>query len=128
MARLDVSDLNCFWSLSPDGTRFAFGKSASHTVAIYSLVGAESKKVHIKDWEIDDLNFIADGNGFLINSLSRESSTLLYANLHGEAHPLLQQQGTFDVTPIMSRDGRHVAFSRFARNSNVWLLEPEHSQ
>lgn len=113
------------WDLSPDGS----------TVAI---VGLEEQKDRVRVIELDSgsartiavdhsaqlqgISWSADGKGWFLSSSSVREAALLYASLSGSVSELWTTS-TAVGTPLASPDGRNIAFTVSAPNSNAWMIE-----
>lgn len=115
--------------LSPDRSTFAIAKVGGPEIHIrlLSLSGTSDREITVKGWpNITGLDWSADGKGMYLGSLSAQGNTLLCVDLSGNARVLWQRKGSpfgFSFWGVPSPDGRYLAISGEARNSNVWMLE-----
>ena len=141
LARFDTNpspDADYVWDLSPDGTRIAFLKQSEGRIHVLNLTSGSSNEIVVKGWSaFQSVNWAADGKGLLVSSLGETGSTLLLADLHGNAHSLWEQQGnntpwTNIVQPlggpsvpwgVPSPDGRHLAIYNWTFSGNMWMME-----
>ena len=109
--------------LSPDGTRFAAITSPGGPIYLFSLRGQGTQVVKVKQWSnpLQTLSWAADGKGLFAVSAVRRDAVLLYVDLEGNAHKLLDHAGLGD-TPT-SPDGRHIAFMSWTVDGNIWTME-----
>ena len=70
-----------------------------------------------------DQEWSSDGSGFYISAQSARRETLLHVDLQGEAHVLYEDQAGRLSSVQSSPDGRHLAFRKATRESNVWMIE-----
>jgi dipeptidyl aminopeptidase/acylaminoacyl peptidase len=115
-------------ALSPDGGRFAIvGQGKDRSIRLQDALTGE----FIRDIDVDGLPGVSftevewspDGSGFYVAGESPRALSLLRVDLNGEAH-VLHEDPTghlFSVRP--SPDGRHLAFEKATRDSNVWVIE-----
>jgi hypothetical protein len=70
------------------------------------------------------LDWTADGKGFFISSNpTGHLSTLLYVDLAGNAHPLLQLRNFQASWGVPSHDGKHVAIAEPTMECNAWMVK-----
>ena len=87
-----------------------------------SLAVGSDRVITVKGWpNSTSLNWSADGKGFYFSSDSPQGTTLLYADLKGNARVLWKGGGA--VWGVPSPDGRYLAIRADLANSNVWSLE-----
>jgi Tol biopolymer transport system component len=115
------------WNLSPDGSRLAVvtGKGdPTNRIQIFSVPGGALRELTVPGWTgFGNLNWLADGKAMIISNEALHGSTLLYVDLEGHAHPVWQQRASVGPYAVASRDGRYLAISADAKNSNIWMLE-----
>jgi len=114
------------YALSADGSTFAIsnGGEADIHVHLLSLKGGADSEVVVKGWSnLTGLNPSNDGRGFYIGCRSPRGSTLLYADLRGNARVMWQSRGGRYTSGIPSPDGHHLAMLGFFTSSNMWMLE-----
>ena len=88
-----------------------------------------SVMVHGFQW-FEFITWAADGLGFVVNARpDGEDFTvgtgagLIYVNLTGKATLLRRRPNEWDVYPVMSPDGRQLAFSTMKFHANAWMIE-----
>jgi Tol biopolymer transport system component len=110
--------------LSPDGSRFAFTRSPTSPIEIYSLRG--EKKVTGLASRLDPLLYMkwaSDGRGLVVSTHRQDSGELLHLDLHGKAEIIWKCTGPWMCTANPSPDGRHIAFSEWKQNANMFMME-----
>jgi len=116
----DYSD----WALSPDGTRIGFTKHEGNQVYVLPLDGTSVRDLTVPGWSgFRTFDWSFDSNGFFIASASGLGATLLFVDLNGKPHSLLQQKYGFGTWGISSPDGRHLAVLSGEFSSNMWVIE-----
>ena len=124
VARVDTQPLG--WDLSPDGSRLAMvtDEQGERRVRIVSLPSGATHNLDVKGMSgMFFLRWSADGEGMFISDESPRGQTLLYLDLHGNAHPVWKQSGSLRYFAVPSPNGRFLALSDFTQNSNVWMIE-----
>ena len=126
LARFDLDAETHFFAfdLSPDGTRIAALRSPAGPICILSLRGLATQKITVKGWSnLKSLNWTADGKGLFVSTDNdiETGSALLQVDLQGKVNILWSQFLAISVAP--SPDGRHLAFSGTAMDSNIWMIE-----
>ena len=112
------------WALSPDGSRIAttaysFEQSVIHIVPVN---GGPSRDVPVKGWiRLWSIGWAADGNSLFACSDSSRGTTLLHVEINGDAQALLRNGEDFYL-PMVSPDGRRLAFGAVVSNSNAWII------
>jgi Tol biopolymer transport system component len=116
------SDYN--WDLSPDATRIAILKSLTGEIYVLSLAGQPTMVISIESASTSNfLDWAADGKGVFVSRPTPRGFALLYVDLHGQIHPLWEQEGGLGVSALPSPDGRHLAIRGWNVNSNIWMIE-----
>jgi len=115
-------------AISPDGSTFALSRmgEAEIHIRLLSLSGGPEREITVKGWPRLNgyLEWSPDGKGLYLNSISPQASTLLFADLKGNAKPLWERKGPMGVAwSIPSPDGRYLAIAGSVYNSNAWMLE-----
>lgn len=126
LTRFDLDPNKHPWAfdLSPDGARIAAIRSPAGPIYILSLRGLATQEINIKGWNnLKSLNWTADGKGLFVSTDNDVPSgaALLHVDLHGNANVLWTQFFTIDIAP--SPDGRLLAFSGTAMDTNIWTIE-----
>ena len=115
------------WDLSPDGSHLAFAQydTREGRIQILPLAGGEVREVNVRGWHgFNRLYWAADGRGLFVVAQPNMGYTLLYVDLEGRGNPLWKQSDwSAEERGIPSPDGRYLALTVNARDSNVWLLE-----
>jgi Tol biopolymer transport system component len=119
------------WDLSPDGTRIAVVHNDNNEVKVIDLESGEERSVIVRGWQwFEFITWAADGLGFVVNARPDGESFgpgtgagLIYVNLTGKATLLRRRPNEWDVHPVMSPDGRRLAFSTMKFHANAWLIE-----
>ena len=112
------------WSLSPDGTRIAIIKTGGNHVYVLSLNGSPVRDLNVAGWSgFNSFCWSVDGKGFFIGNTTGIGATLLFVDLNGKPHPLLQQKSAPNTWGVPSPDGRHLAVLGQEFNGNMWTME-----
>jgi hypothetical protein len=114
------------WNLSPDGSRLAVlpGREPNNDLRIFSVPGGAARDLIVEGWRgFTAVNWLADGRGMIISAQSAQGTTLVCVDLEGNAHALMEQRASPGSYAVASRDGRHLAISADAINSNIWTME-----
>ena len=114
------------WAISPDGTRIAFVAVGGKAIHVLSLSGQPEQLINPKGWEsLEGLSWDVDGKGLISSSSTQRSKVLLYIDLQGNARVLWEQGGRVGarLRGLPSPDGRHLAITAIALNSNAWMME-----
>jgi serine/threonine protein kinase len=115
------------WDLSPDGSHLAFTQydELVGRIQILPLAGGEVRDFNVEGWHgFGGVFWAADGRGLFVVAQPIMGYTLLYVDLEGRGQVLWQQSSWAPgARGIPSPDGRYLAVSVYARDSNVWLLE-----
>jgi Tol biopolymer transport system component len=117
------------WSLSPDGSTIAIPNHDPHEARIrlvnLDATSAFDAETTIQAAGLRDLNgltYTADGKGWYVSVATSTGGALLYVDLRGHAHRLLESARPTYVVP--SPDGKYVAFPDRTVSSNVELFQP----
>src|ERR1700730_16353231 len=112
------------WSLSPDGTRIGIIKTGGNHIYLLPLDGSSVRDLTVTGWTgFNSFDWSVDSNGFFICSTSGLASTLLFVDLNGKPHSLLQQRSSPLTWGVPSPDGRHLAVLGQEFNGNMWMIE-----
>jgi Tol biopolymer transport system component len=117
------------WDLSLDGSHLAFAQWDDHEgrIQILPLAGGEVREINVKGWNgLGRLFWAADARGLFVSAAGGLGATLLYVDLEGRGQVIWQQRFpsiNAEARGIPSPDGRYLAVSAQATDSNVWLLE-----
>jgi serine/threonine protein kinase/dipeptidyl aminopeptidase/acylaminoacyl peptidase len=126
LTRFDLDPNKHPWAfdLSPDGTRIAALRSPAGPIYILSLRGLATQEIRVKGWSnLKSLNWTANGKGFFVSTDNDVPSgaALLHVDLRGNANVLWAQYMVISLAP--SPDGRYLAFSGTAMDTNLWMIE-----
>jgi serine/threonine protein kinase len=132
-------DLDYVWDLSSDGMRIAILKYSEGRIHVLHLGGKAAQEIVVKGWNsLQSVNWIADGKGFFVSSVTKVGAALLHVDLQGNANVLWEQQG--NIAPwngpynqwlggpsapwaIPSPDGHHLAIYSWSLSANMWMME-----
>ena len=122
---LGSNEGDCRLNLSPDGTRFAVLPSMAGPIYIFSSRGKMLQQVRVKGWShLQTAIWAADGKSLFVTANTRDGGVVLHADLQGNAQVLWNNPGTsWETLEHPSPDGRHLEFSRWTTNGNMWLME-----
>ncbi|MGB9335999.1 MAG: protein kinase [Candidatus Acidiferrales bacterium] len=127
--RFDVTasanDVTWWLDISPDGRRLAATRSAAGPIYILSLSGEILQQFDVKGWnDVQAFIWSADGKGLFVTAGMRNGRELVHVDLRGNAQALWENTGASGETIAKSSpDGRHLAFSSWATNGNMWMME-----
>lgn len=110
-------------AVSPDGSRMA--EASDGNILVREIASSRVREIQVEEflWPTG-LAWAPDGSGFYVSATSPSGSTLLHVDLQGEAEVLYGVRDFVGLTaPSPSRDGRHLAFEKATRESNIWLVE-----
>ena len=120
------------WFLSPDGTRIGIIKIGGNHVYVLPLDRSPVRDLTVAgrsgfnsfDWSVDGKGFFicsTTGSGAL--STTGSGATLLFVDLNGKPHSLLQEKSSSLTWGVPSPDGRHLAVPGQDFNGNMWMIE-----
>jgi len=124
VAKTDTEPLG--YNLSPDGSRLAVitDNERGNQIRIFTLPSGAEHDLTVEGWSgLRSLGWLADGKGMTVSSVSAQGCTLLSVDLEGHAQPLWEQRASPWCYANASRDGRYLAISAAAVNSNIWMVE-----
>jgi hypothetical protein len=111
------------WVVSPESSRIAIESQdkVGQKIRILDLKSGLERNLPVpQGWRIGTLNWAADGNALLVGP----GYLIARLELDGKVRVLLNRKRNQWLSyPCPSPDGRHLAFSQQARESNAWLLE-----
>jgi DNA-binding winged helix-turn-helix (wHTH) protein/Tol biopolymer transport system component len=116
-------DMN--WSLSPDGSLLAMFPD-DHTIRFLSLKTGAAREVLVKDWQLMNGDWSADGKSLFMPSFtSKGVPVVLRVNEEGKAEVVLEDgANTGFWCLIQSPDGRHAIVGEVvAGDNNVWMVD-----
>jgi eukaryotic-like serine/threonine-protein kinase len=126
LTRFDLDPNTHPWAfdLSPDGTRIAAFRGPAGPIYILSLRGLATQEISVKGWSnLKSVNWTANGKGLFVSTDNDVPSgaALLHVDLRGNANVLWTQFLAIGIAP--SPDGRYLAFSGTAMDTNIWTIE-----
>jgi Tol biopolymer transport system component len=114
------------WSISPSGSQIAMVSrdALKERIRVVDLHGGGDKDVTLpKGWRLWDIGWTSDGVAIFVTLYSTEAA-LARVGLDGKTGILIQGgKSQFFYHPIVSPDGRYLAYGEQGWSSNVWLLE-----
>jgi Tol biopolymer transport system component len=112
------------WDLSPDGLRLAMvAGEHKNTIHIVELRSGTSRDVKLDAAvSLSGLTWPADADGWLVTGLAGRRGVLLHVQSSGKAQELWSSQSSV-AAPVLSPDGKNLAFAVSTQNSNAWMLE-----
>jgi len=112
------------WSVSPDGTRIGIVKIGGNHIYVLPLDGTEMRDLTVSGWNgLTTFDWAASGKGFFSSNSTGLGATLLFVDLMGKAHSLLQQKSSSLTWGVPSPDGRHLAVLGQEFSGNMWMIE-----
>jgi serine/threonine protein kinase/Tol biopolymer transport system component len=124
IAQINVDpDSDCFWDLSPDGSRVAVLEGLSGKVHIISLLGEPPRDVKTKGMETTQfIDWTADGKAVFVSRPTRRGFELLRLDLRGNSQVIWEDRGGLGTSALPSPDGKHVAIRGWSVTSNFWTM------
>ncbi len=111
------------WDLSLDGSRLAMVADDTNTIRIVELSSGTSREVKLDTAvSLSGLTWSANADGWFVTGLAERRGVLLYVQSSGKAQELWSSQSS-PAAPLLSRDGKSLAFAVSNQNSNAWMLE-----
>jgi eukaryotic-like serine/threonine-protein kinase len=113
------------WDLSPDGSTVAIVDLDEHKeqIRLVEVNSGSSRAISCgRSANLSGISWSADGSGWFVTNSSPREAAILHVSLTG-AVSKLWTTSTSVGTPLASPDGRNLAFSLTAYNSNVWVIE-----
>ena len=113
------------WSLSPDGSLLAMFLDA-HAIRFLSLKTGAAHDVLVKDWQLSNGDWSADGKSVYMPSLTPTGvPVILNVNEEGKAEVVLEGGANTDFwCLIQSPDGRHAIVQVLVPgDNNVWMVD-----
>jgi hypothetical protein len=112
------------WSLSPDGTRIGIIKTGGNHIYVLPLDGSPLLDLTVAGWSgLNTFDWSPNGKGFFSSNSTGLGVTLLFVDLNGKAHSLLQQKSSSLTWGVPSPDGRHLAVLGQEFSGNMWMIE-----
>jgi Tol biopolymer transport system component/tRNA A-37 threonylcarbamoyl transferase component Bud32 len=112
-------------AFSPDGTELAFIRAVSSGVDdifVKSLAGGEARRITSDKRYIISLGWSADGKSILFSSNRAGSHTLWRVAVTGGTPQRVLNVGNNASDPVLSRDGRLLAYAQFYVDANIWEM------
>jgi len=113
------------WSLSPDGSRIAYGTNDGR-IRVLSVRDRTWSEISVDTrWEsLATIAWAADGKGFFATCWLLNSNDLIYITPAGAVTRLWHGGHRQWLTnPLPSPDGKYLAFEAETWDSNVWTIE-----
>jgi Tol biopolymer transport system component len=112
------------WDLSPDGARLAMvAGEHKNTIRIVELHSRTSRDVNLDPAvSMSGLVWAADGDGWFATGLAERRGVLMHVQTSGKIHELWSSQSML-AAPVLSPDGKTLAFAVSTHGSNAWMLE-----
>ena len=110
---------------SPDGRTIAFVRGFTTAIADLYLVpvaGGELRRLTHND-VIDGLTWTPDGAHLIYSAYRGNSSGLWKVSVAGGEEERLPLSTENDFNPVLSRDGRRLAYVRALADQNIWRFE-----
>src|SRR5262249_31415817 len=129
LMRIDADSTPSFidWDLSPDGSKVALPLAgAQGVVRILDLAQQKVTEERVRPGcDLQFASWRADGKGlFLTGACGDENQfKLISTDLQGRVQVLMESPNVWIGNPVVSRDGRHLAFGAKDQTTDVWLLE-----
>jgi WD40-like Beta Propeller Repeat len=120
LARVPESSVSRFWDLSPDGRWIATYRVGG--ISLISLAGEAPRDIQIEHWQPVTAAWAPDGKSLFATAWASKNPPVLRVFMDGAVRVL--HQGLFHTGgPVASPDGRYLAFTEDAMESNVWVVE-----
>ena len=110
------------WNLAADGSAIALAdiEDTGTALRLISLPSGKRSEHDLK--EITVTGIASLHTGWLLTSSSLHGNEMLYLSAAGQLQQLWSSSSPLSA-PVVSRDGRMVAFGLVSQESNAWLLE-----
>jgi Tol biopolymer transport system component len=113
------------WALSPDGRSVAvtgFGE-LGEKVRFIDLQTRQQRELPIPSFILGGLAWSPDGRGVFGAAQNSSCFNLVHLDLSGKSQIILNRQGGWFNGPVVSSDGRFLAYSQQSGEANAYLLE-----
>ncbi|MGC4120636.1 MAG: LpqB family beta-propeller domain-containing protein [Myxococcales bacterium] len=112
-------------ALSPDGQRIAIADQSRKRLVVIGLDGQLLQELKPELGVVQFASWMPDGNSLVVSTLGgARYSTLERWGLDGTRQPLLANEWAWLTHPLVSHDGRALAWAATPFHGNVWTLEP----
>ena len=110
------------WNLAADGSAIAVAdvQDKGTTLRVITLPGGKLSDYPLKEATVTGIASVR--NGWLLTSASLRGNEMLYLDPAGSVQPWWKSSSPLSA-PVISADGRRVAFGLVSQESNAWLLE-----
>ena len=110
------------WTLAPDGSAIALAdiQETGTTLRMISLSQNRPREYRLNDIAVTGMASLS--TGWLLTSSSLHGNELLYLSDTGYLKTLWKSSSPLSA-PVVSTDGRMVAFGLLSQESNAWLLQ-----
>jgi Tol biopolymer transport system component len=122
--RLPSSEIN-YWDLSPDGRWIALGRNeeTSGNIRLISLRGDPPRNVEVRGWtHLLSVTWANGGNALFVTAFASKGAPVLRVALDGSSQ-LLYRGLKYVENPVVSPDGRYLAFGEMTEDGNAWVLD-----
>jgi len=118
-------DADYNWSVSPDGTRIGILKIGGNHIYVLPLDGsATTRDLTVTGSSgLNTFDWSPNGKGFFSSNATGLGANLLFVDLNGKPHTLLQQKSASFTWGVPSPDGRHLAVLWREFSGNMWMIE-----
>jgi len=129
LMRIDAEGTPGFidWDLSPDGSRIALPLEGSQSIV--RILNLETTEVANKEIRpgctLQFASWRPDGQAVFVTAMcaGENQYKLFLSELEGSTHLLMESPNEWIGNPVVSPDGRRLAFSIKSQTVDVWLLE-----
>lgn len=123
IANLEVEGAS-FWDLSPDGSKIALGVVRNNRILILPADRSARREVSVTGFRlIASAGWSADGLSLFLAGVAPEGgSALRHVSLNGR-NELLHKADAWLERPLVSPNGRYLAFGQATSSNNVWTIE-----
>ncbi|HEY3448570.1 MAG TPA: protein kinase [Myxococcales bacterium] len=113
------------FALAPDGEKVAIADQARRRLVIAGLDGKVLQELRPELGVVQFASWMPDGTALVVSTLGgARYSTLERWGLDGSKTMLLANEWAWLTHPLVSHDGRSLAFAATPFHGNVWTLEP----
>ncbi len=116
-----------FWDLSSDGRWIAFGRNdeTNGRIRLASLAGEPSKEI----WA-DHLTHLLsaawsrEGDALFVTAFASKGAPLVRVSMDGKTQ-ILYRGLKYVENPVVSPDGRRIAFGEMTEDGNAWIMDSQ---